>query len=83
MKKNYRQDAQLLKRMAAEVEEKQAGVRSPFWRHVIRPRIEQNLSRADKATVTRLRRLDSTELDAGGLAQRLRIMAAETLRVAG
>ena len=82
-KKGCQDDARLLRRMASEIERKNVGVRSPFWKHVVRPRIEQGLQRNDKSLLTKLKRLDHRELDAEGLARILRDLAEEKRALAG
>ncbi len=76
-KTDYRHDAQLLRRIADEIEEMKIGGSSPFWRYVARKRLETNLRLADNPTLRRLRKLDDRETAAETLVASLREMAAE------
>ena len=76
-KTDYKHDAQLLRRIADEIEEMRIGGSSPFWRYVARKRLESNLRLADDPTLRRLRKLDDRETAAETLVASLREMAAE------
>ena len=76
-KTDYKHDAQLLRRIADEIEEMRIGGSSPFWRYVARKRLESNLRLADDPTLKRLRKLDDRETAAETLVASLREMAEE------
>jgi len=82
-KGDFRHDAQLLKRFAEQIEEMKLSGGSPWWRHVARPRIEQNLRAPDKGMLKVLRRLDDRETSSDRLVTVLRTLADERLQKAG
>jgi hypothetical protein len=80
--KDQKHDARLLRESASKMEEMNLGGASPFWRFVVRPKLETGLKSADQRMLRRLRKLDSREYTTELLVRRLRRLATEYVELA-